>query len=679
MARSHRIGQHKRVKVFRLVTRGSYEAELLQSANLKLGLERAMDAGRTAYEGAGQPAGAQAAAVDGDGAPWPSDGGNVATGAAAGPPRDRSAVERMLRCGAENITLEDDSAFRKFSEADIDSLLESSSTSVRATSSEGNGSFSKVAFVADGEQIDIGDPDFWLKLLPKKEGDPADDADEEVGRGRRRHKEAEYAEDSDDDEEEVRRGARRNARRQEAYVDAGSSGDEDALGPWAARRDHDRPRRTRRPVDSDGEDEESSDGKLWAGAYLEGWRVHSKGDAHYVYVSPSGQRLGNKADAFRAAGHPPPAPKPPPPPKPPKPPKPPQDSKPVVRGDHQSAREASKRASGWLGTYADVDSDEEMGEDCMLPDPPPRPPKAPKPAASHKHLMREQPVQGAGCREQPVQGAGCREQPVQEEEPSSKLRRSATATSSGRQPARMATNRMYVEADHIDEKAAVRASSSKPRGHKSKRHQRREGVAQTASGLGCSRCRFSPGGCLSCRPKADTGEACEMCGVETWVEGNWLLLCDTCPRAYHTQCLQPALEAVPEGDWLCPCCADDGQESTDVCEVCGVDTWLPGNWLLLCDACPKAYHTQCLQPALEAVPEGDWLCPCCQPSTSLELGATEGMPAEAGALGTTQDMPAERDVDVVGPSSSDNLEVYPAVTLKIEGDVYRHVGSDVVR
>ena len=32
MARSHRIGQRKRVKVFRLVTRGSYEAELVTAA-----------------------------------------------------------------------------------------------------------------------------------------------------------------------------------------------------------------------------------------------------------------------------------------------------------------------------------------------------------------------------------------------------------------------------------------------------------------------------------------------------------------------------------------------------------------------------------------------------------------------------------------------------------------------
>jgi hypothetical protein len=35
----------------------------------------------------------------------------------------------MLRCGAQDIALDDDSAFRKFSEADIESLLESSAQS----------------------------------------------------------------------------------------------------------------------------------------------------------------------------------------------------------------------------------------------------------------------------------------------------------------------------------------------------------------------------------------------------------------------------------------------------------------------------------------------------------------------------------------------------------------------
>ena len=293
MARSHRIGQAKRVKVFRLVTRGSYEAELVQSANRKLGLERAMNVGRAPSEGGGHAAVAASAAVDGDGpvAPPPLDG--LAAGGANGPSRDRGAVERMLRCGAEHIALDDDSAFRRFSEADIESLLEASPTSVLAA---GAGSvFSKVAFVADGEQIDMADPDFWQKLLPKGEAAKADGRDDaECGRGRRRHTHtgAAYVDGSDDSGEEeaeeeeqlwaqcdtcskwrrlpehmrdsdeldeawtcamhpdparrgceaaeeeladgegherMRRGGRRQARRQARYCDAGSSGDEEAL------------------------------------------------------------------------------------------------------------------------------------------------------------------------------------------------------------------------------------------------------------------------------------------------------------------------------------------------------------------------------------------------------------------------------------------------------------------
>ena len=64
--------------------------------------------------------------------------------------------------------------------------------------------------------------------------------------------------------------------------------------------------------------------------------------------------------------------------------------------------------------------------------------------------------------------------------------------------------------------------------------------------------------------EAETDEACETCGVETWIEGNWLLLCDKCPKAYHTRCLQPALDAVPDGEWLCPRCVDQTAEEQDV-------------------------------------------------------------------------------------------------------------------
>lgn len=56
---------------------------------------------------------------------------------------------------------------------------------------------------------------------------------------------------------------------------------------------------------------------------------------------------------------------------------------------------------------------------------------------------------------------------------------------------------------------------------------------------------------------ADTTEAvCFECGSGEEVLGNEILLCDGagCHAAYHLRCLERPLFAVPEGDWLCPAC-----------------------------------------------------------------------------------------------------------------------------
>ncbi|KAJ1185002.1 hypothetical protein NDU88_001798 [Pleurodeles waltl] len=38
--------------------------------------------------------------------------------------------------------------------------------------------------------------------------------------------------------------------------------------------------------------------------------------------------------------------------------------------------------------------------------------------------------------------------------------------------------------------------------------------------------------------------------------------------------------------------------------------------LILCDQCNKAFHLFCLRPALYEIPDGEWQCPACQPSTA---------------------------------------------------------------
>lgn len=56
----------------------------------------------------------------------------------------------------------------------------------------------------------------------------------------------------------------------------------------------------------------------------------------------------------------------------------------------------------------------------------------------------------------------------------------------------------------------------------------------------------------------------------------------------------------------------------------GCGTWLQvsctllgeDDKLILCDECNKAFHLFCLRPALYEIPDGEWQCPACQPSTA---------------------------------------------------------------
>ncbi|KAM6551425.1 hypothetical protein CsatB_001233 [Cannabis sativa] len=54
------------------------------------------------------------------------------------------------------------------------------------------------------------------------------------------------------------------------------------------------------------------------------------------------------------------------------------------------------------------------------------------------------------------------------------------------------------------------------------------------------------------------------------------------------------------------------------CVVCD----LGGN-LLCCDSCPRTYHLQCLNPPLKRIPMGKWQCPSCQNGDLLEPGSLD--------------------------------------------------------
>ncbi|XP_051999950.1 chromodomain-helicase-DNA-binding protein 4-like isoform X2 [Xyrauchen texanus] len=131
--------------------------------------------------------------------------------------------------------------------------------------------------------------------------------------------------------------------------------------------------------------------------------------------------------------------------------------------------------------------------------------------------------------------------------------------------------------------------------------------------------------------ETDHQDYCEVCQ-----QGGEIILCDTCPRAYHMVCLDPDMERAPEGTWSCPHCEKEGiqwearEESSEAeeenddgrrdegdveeeddhhmefCRVCK-----DGGELLCCDTCPSSYHLHCLNPPLPDIPNGEWICPRC--------------------------------------------------------------------
>ncbi|NP_001333633.1 PHD finger protein 21A isoform 4 [Mus musculus] len=53
-------------------------------------------------------------------------------------------------------------------------------------------------------------------------------------------------------------------------------------------------------------------------------------------------------------------------------------------------------------------------------------------------------------------------------------------------------------------------------------------------------------------PKGDIHEDfCSVCR-----KSGQLLMCDTCSRVYHLDCLEPPLKTIPKGMWICPRCQD---------------------------------------------------------------------------------------------------------------------------
>uniref|UniRef100_A0A8C6X3U3 DNA helicase n=1 Tax=Naja naja TaxID=35670 RepID=A0A8C6X3U3_NAJNA len=144
-ARCHRIGQSKAVKVYRLITRNSYEREMFDKASLKLGLDKAVLQSMSGREGS-------------------------ITGIQQ---FSKKEIEDLLRKGAYAAIMEEDDEGSKFCEEDIDQILLRRTTTI-TIESEGKGStFAKASFVASENRTDIAldDPNFWQKWAKKADLD----------------------------------------------------------------------------------------------------------------------------------------------------------------------------------------------------------------------------------------------------------------------------------------------------------------------------------------------------------------------------------------------------------------------------------------------------------------------------------------------------------------------------
>ena len=143
-ARCHRIGQSKMVKIYRLITRNSYERDMFDRASLKLGLDKAVLQSMTGRR--------------------TEDGELDPTKALTG-----KEVETLLKKGAYGTIMEDDTAGDKFCEEDIEQILSRRTQTIKIEGGVAGSTFSKASFATTDSktEIDLDDPDFWNKWAEK--------------------------------------------------------------------------------------------------------------------------------------------------------------------------------------------------------------------------------------------------------------------------------------------------------------------------------------------------------------------------------------------------------------------------------------------------------------------------------------------------------------------------------
>ena len=148
-ARCHRIGQSKSVKIYRLITRNTYEREMFDRASLKLGLDKAILQSMRNEERM------------------------ILNQLQSTNQLGKKEIEDLLKKGAYGAIMEEDNAGDNFCEEDIDKILQQRATVVQIEGGEKGSTFSKASFSTSETRSDISidDPEFWQKWAKKAEID----------------------------------------------------------------------------------------------------------------------------------------------------------------------------------------------------------------------------------------------------------------------------------------------------------------------------------------------------------------------------------------------------------------------------------------------------------------------------------------------------------------------------
>ncbi|XP_071490043.1 uncharacterized protein [Diadema antillarum] len=153
-ARCHRIGQEKAVKVYRLITRNSYEREMFDKASMKLGLDKAVLQSMRADKESSSYNPQQALS--------------------------KKEIEDLLRRGAYGAIMDDEDQSSKFCAEDIDMILQRRTQVIQHKPGMKGSSFAKASFTvnSDHTDININDPDFWHKWAKRADIDTTTGKDE---------------------------------------------------------------------------------------------------------------------------------------------------------------------------------------------------------------------------------------------------------------------------------------------------------------------------------------------------------------------------------------------------------------------------------------------------------------------------------------------------------------------